>query len=79
MSIIKLHSGIHTNLQKKKIEILKVEGKYYIELEEFQNNDCIVELCISLASENQSLRDNISILEEKIKVLQKRDSLFNKF
>ena len=71
MSVIKLHSGLNASLSKKKIEILKLDGKYYIELEEFQNNDCIVELCISLASENQSLRDNISILEEKIKVLQK--------
>ncbi len=68
MSIIKLHSGINSGLVKKKVEILNVDGKYYIELEEFENTDCIVELCLSLATENQALREKIDVLEEKFKV-----------
>ncbi len=71
MSIVQLYSGINPNTVKKQVQLLKVDGKYYIELEEFENTDCILELCLSLATENQALREKIDVLEEKVLIYKK--------
>jgi hypothetical protein len=66
MSIIVLNALGTSKVATRKVEIVKFNGKYYIELEEFENSDCIVELSIALASENQALKERIKILEDKL-------------
>ncbi len=74
MSVILLNTGGPSKLVSRQVELVKLNGKYYIELEEFENSDCIVELSISLATENQALRERIQVLEERIKLLQTNGS-----
>jgi adenine C2-methylase RlmN of 23S rRNA A2503 and tRNA A37 len=57
-------------LLEKKYELVKFNDKYYIELDNFEGSDGIVELSISLAAENDILRQRIKTLEKKIKILE---------
>lgn len=63
MAIVVLHPSCESKFLKKQVEIIKIDGKYYIELDEFENSDCIVELSIALAQENESLKERIRLLE----------------
>lgn len=63
MSIVVLNPSCESRYLKKQVEIVKINGKYYIELDEFENSDCIVELSIALAQENESLKERIHLLE----------------
>jgi hypothetical protein len=67
MEIIVLNPYGPSKVVSKKVEIVKLNGKYYIEMEEFENSDSIVELSIALASENHALKERIAILEEELK------------
>lgn len=67
---IYLHHKDPEEISRKRVEMIKVDGKYFIELDEYQGLDSIVELSISLSSENDVLRERVSILEEKIRDLE---------
>jgi hypothetical protein len=71
MAIIVMRSELKEGLVQKKVEIVKIEEKYYIELDEFEDSECIIELSISLSAENDLLRERINILEAKIKILER--------
>lgn len=66
MSIIVLNPTSSSKFVTKQVEIVKLNDKYYIELDEFENSDCIVELSIALAQENEALKERIQILEERL-------------
>ncbi|MDQ3533996.1 MAG: hypothetical protein M3421_00020 [Bacteroidota bacterium] len=66
MSILLLNANGPSKNATKEVEILKLNGKFYIELKELKNSDCIIELSIALASENEALKERILILEEKL-------------
>ncbi|MEX2568097.1 MAG: hypothetical protein WD431_19270 [Cyclobacteriaceae bacterium] len=63
MTIVVLKPVEQFKLEKKKVELVKINNKYYIELEEFENLDSIVELSIALAQENEALKERIMLLE----------------
>ena len=74
MAIIMLNPRGSSKYVSKQVELVKLNGKYYIELDEFENSDCVVELSISLAKENDILKERIKVLEEKIKVISEAQS-----
>lgn len=63
MTIIVLNPDGHPKLVRKQLELVKFNDKYYIELDEFENSDCIVELSIALAQENEALKERVQLLE----------------
>ncbi len=71
MSIILLNTQGNSKYVTKQVELVKLNDKYYIELDEFENSDCIVELSIALAKENEALKERIQILEERLALAQK--------
>jgi hypothetical protein len=51
--------------------LVKIDGKYYLELENYENSELenaqqVVELSIALAHENEVLRDRIEVLEARL-------------
>ncbi len=68
MSIILMKADSNAGVVQKKVELVKINEKYYIELESFEDSECIIELSISLSAENDLLRERIAILEEKLKL-----------
>jgi hypothetical protein len=72
MSLIILNAGGPSKFISKKVEIVKLNGRYYIELEEFENWDCIVELSIAVAAENEALKERIAILEEGLRIAKNK-------
>lgn len=70
MKIIQLNTGTEDPVpEKKNVELIKVGNKYYIELESYENIDCIVQLSLSIASENEMLKERIAILEKKLQFM----------
>lgn len=67
MSIILLNTG-PSKVITKQIEVVKLNNKYYIELDEFESSDSILELSIALSQQNESLREHIAILQEKLSI-----------
>lgn len=63
MAIILLNPSSELKYLRKQVEIVKINDKYYIELDEFENSDCIVELSIALAKENEALKERVQLLE----------------
>lgn len=56
------------------MELVKINGKYYLELESLENCELnnvkqLVELSIALARENEVLRERIEVLEARLQVL----------
>jgi hypothetical protein len=70
MAITVMNSTQELHILEKKYELVQVNGKYYIELEDFEGSDSIVQLSISLAAENEILRLRIKTLEKKVKLLE---------
>jgi hypothetical protein len=66
MKIIQLNIQSDVYLETKTVELIKVNNKYYIELENYDNINCIVQLSVSIAKENEILKERIAILENKI-------------
>lgn len=66
MALVILDADKET-IQSRKIELIRMNGKYYIELNEFEQSDSLLELSISLASEGDILRERIQVLEEQLK------------
>ncbi len=54
-----------TEVLSKKMEVLKFNGKNYIEFADMQNFEYIVELALSLAKENEALKERLNLLEGK--------------
>ena len=52
------------------MEVVTINGKLYVELERVQDIDCIVELSIALARENEVLKERIAVLEEKLRAAE---------
>jgi hypothetical protein len=70
MAITVMNSAQELHILEKKYELVQANGKYYIELEDFEGSDSIVQLSISLAAENEILRLRIKTLEKKVKLLE---------
>ena len=51
------------------MEVVTINGKFYVELDQIHDVDSIVELSIALARENEVLRERIAILEEKLRTI----------
>jgi hypothetical protein len=66
MSIVLLTPGLSDKAKVAPVEIVKLDGKYYIELKQFENAEDIIELSLSLSSEVESLKQKIQTLEEKL-------------
>jgi hypothetical protein len=54
--------------------LVKIEGKYYLELENYENSELentqqLIELSIALARENEAQRERIAVLEARLRVL----------
>ncbi len=54
--------------------LVKLNGKYYLELDGYENSELengqkVVELSIALAMENEAQRERIAILEAKLRAL----------
>ncbi|MBD0254406.1 MAG: hypothetical protein ICV83_01705 [Cytophagales bacterium] len=54
--------------------LVKIDDKYYLELEHYENAELentqqLVELSIALARENEAQRERIAILEARLRVL----------
>ncbi|MFN3405019.1 MAG: hypothetical protein ACK40G_13040 [Cytophagaceae bacterium] len=67
MKVIPLQSEDGFQLRKN-VELIRHNNKYYIELDSYQNFDSVVQFAISLAKENESLKERIAILEKKLKI-----------
>lgn len=52
------------------MEVVTINGKFYVELNQIHDVDSIVELSIALARENEALRERIDVLEEKLRDAQ---------
>lgn len=52
------------------MEVVTINGKFYVELNQIHDVDSIVELSIALARENEALRERIAVLEEKLRDAQ---------
>lgn len=74
MALILLNTDNASNLITKQVEIIKFGEKYYIELEEFENSDCIIELSIALSKENEALKERIELLENRLRSLSIRSA-----
>ena len=74
MAIVLLNTTSTSRYVTKQVELVKLGGKYYIELEEFDNSDCIVELSIALAKENEALKERVQLLEDRLRLAEKRVS-----
>lgn len=59
-----------SSLLGKRYELVKFNEKYYIELNDCEDPNSLVQLSISLAADNDLLRLRIKMLERKIKVLE---------
>ncbi len=68
MSIVLLNPGLKSTTDLAQVEIVKLDGKYYIELKQFENADDIIELSLSLSTEVEALKLKIQMLEEKLKI-----------
>lgn len=66
MKIVVLNTTGHSKLVERQVELVKFNDKYYIEIDEFENSDCIVELSIALAKENEALKERVQLLEERL-------------
>jgi|GEM_PF-5972022 uncharacterized protein YlzI (FlbEa/FlbD family) len=51
----------------RSIEIIKVDGKYFIELEEYEHIESFADLTLLLASRIDFLKGHVDYLENKIK------------
>lgn len=71
MSVIILNAQGNAKYITKQVELVKLNDKYYIELEEFEHSDCIIELNIALAAENQALKERVQLLEERLRSVEK--------
>ncbi len=69
MSMILLNATGPSKFVSKRIELVVLNGRHYIEVSEFENSDCVVELSIALAAENQALKERVEILEERLRLL----------
>jgi hypothetical protein len=54
--------------------LVKIEDRYYLELENYENSEVentqqLVELSIALARENEAQRERIAVLEARLRVL----------
>lgn len=52
--------------------LVKINDKYYLELENYENGDLenaqqLIELSIALAKENEAQRERIAVLEAKLR------------
>lgn len=72
MAITVMNPSKELHVLEKKYEIVQANGKYYIELEDFDGSESIIQLSISLAAENDFLRLRIKTLEKKIKLLESK-------
>lgn len=71
MSIILLNTQGASKYVSQQVELVKINDKYYIELDEFENSDHIIELSIALAQENQALKERIQSLEERLRLTER--------
>jgi hypothetical protein len=69
MSVILFNATGLSKFVFKKVELVEFDGKHYIEVSEFENSDCVVELSIALAAENQALKERVEVLEERLRLL----------
>lgn len=60
--------------ESRKKELLKYNGKYFIELEDHHYNGSLAELSMSMASEIELLRKRIFYLEEKLSKYEEDES-----
>ncbi len=62
------------NSKPQAMELVTIDGKYYIELEKLKNSEMeniqhLAELSIALAKENEALRERIEVLETRLRAL----------
>jgi hypothetical protein len=60
------------NSKSKAVELVKINGKYYLELESLEdshleNSQHLAELIIALAQENEVLRERMEVLEARLR------------
>ncbi len=69
-----LHTEGNQQPQPLVAGLVKIDGKYYLELENYENGELentqqLVELSIALARENEAQRERIAVLEARLRVL----------
>ncbi len=67
-----LHSEGNSQPKPVVAGLVKINDKYYLELESYENGELengqrLVELSIALAKENEAQRERIAVLEAKLK------------
>ena len=67
-----LHSEGNSQPKPVVTGLVKINDKYYLELENYENGELengqrLVELSIALAKENEAQRERIAVLEAKLK------------
>ncbi len=67
-----LHTDGNAQPQPLGAGLVKLNGKYYLELDGYENSELenaqrLVELSIALAKENEVQRERIAVLEAKVK------------
>lgn len=68
MKIIYLNPNVEDVLPKK-VEIIQYNGRNYIEFAQYENIEHIVDLAISLAKENEVLKERLQLLQDKLDAL----------
>ena len=71
MSTMPLHSDGNSQPKPLTTGLVKLNGKFYLELESYENSELenaqqVVELSIALAQENEVLRERIEVLEARL-------------
>ncbi|GEM_PF-1699869 len=68
MKIVYLNPNVEDVLPKK-VEIIQYNGRNYIEFGQYENIEHIVDIAISLAKENEVLKERLQLLQDKLDTL----------
>lgn len=66
----KINNELSTTVSRVTSQIIEINGNYYAEIKHKQTDNFLAELALSLASEVDTLRDRLLLLEEQIRIYE---------
>ncbi len=68
MKIVYLNPNVEDVLPRK-LEVIQYNGKNYIEFNQYENIEHIVDLAVAMAKENEVLKERLHLLQDKLSQL----------
>ncbi|GAL84512.1 hypothetical protein MYP_1740 [Sporocytophaga myxococcoides] len=62
-------SEVGENIARKNVEIIKIKGKIYVQMDDLDHGENLMILADSLSAEMIILQDRIKVLEERLRIL----------